>query len=103
MRILYGLMIVVMSMIMWACAGPPTPYQKDDGIGGGYSDIFLRDNFYEVKFRGNLDTDEATRKKYLFRRAAELCVEEGFRDFKVINEPPNIQTGQSKAVIECIP
>ena len=103
MRFLFWLMIILINFGIIACAGQPTPYQKDDGIGGGYSDMFLRDNFYEVKFRGNLDTDETTRKKYLFRRAAELCVEEGFRDFKVINEPPNIQTGQSKAVIECIP
>ena len=103
MTIFRWMMILVVFSSVLACACQPTPYQKDDGIGGGYSDIYLRDNFYEVKFRGNLDTDEATRKRYLLRRAGEVCAENGFRDFKIVNEPPNIQTGLSKAVIECIP
>ena len=62
-----------------------TAYQPA-GFTGGYRDAHIRDNIYYVEFGGNgmLDTTKAA--EYFHRRAKEVCVENGYSDYRITQE-----------------
>jgi len=70
------------------CGCQPTPYQR---IGttpaGGYSETRFSENEFHVKFVANNNTPSHTVRGYLYRRAAELTLEKGFKYFAVIRGP----------------
>lgn len=61
-----------------------TPYQHS-GFGGGYSEMKLAEDTYQVYFSGNGFTGKDKVKKMLLRRSAELTVANGYRYFAILN------------------
>ena len=74
-------------MVLWvmaiALAGCATPYQKN-GFRGGYSDVQLDSNTFNVEFRGNGYTRRQTVEIYLLYRCAQLTAEAGYDYFVVV-------------------
>ena len=62
-----------------------TEYQPH-GFKGGYRDAHIKDNLYFVEFTANAYTDKMTTDKFFKRRAKEVCLENGYKDFKIQGE-----------------
>jgi hypothetical protein len=75
-------LVVLLGLLLAACAGKPTPYQQTQG-GYGYSEQRIEDNRYRVSFAGNAATNRQTVEDYLLYRAAELTVQNGHDWFEV--------------------
>ena len=78
--VVLGILIVVLGFAL--TSGCATPYQPR-GFAGGYTDAHLKDNLYHVTFEGNAFIDQSTAVRYLHRRAKELCLENGYKDYTV--------------------
>jgi len=69
----------------------PTPYQSlGTTSAGGYSDKRLSENTFHVRFVANDNTSSDTVCDYLYRRAAEITIKNGFTYFTVIRGPSQI-------------
>jgi hypothetical protein len=79
------LLMMIAPAALAGCMMNPTPYQPI-AYAGGYKDTHIRDNVYYITFKGNGFTDSGTVVQYFHRRAKELCVEKGFRDYHVLAE-----------------
>ena len=64
-------------------AGCATAYQPD-GISGGYTDRRLNDNTEQISFRGDRFTSPETLHSYLFRRCADLTLQDGYDHFELV-------------------
>jgi|SRR6185503_17623887 len=73
---------IVLALSMAALAGCATEYGPANWKGG-YKDAHIRDNVYYVAFSGNAWVDSVTAAQYFERRAKEVCVENGYSDYKV--------------------
>ncbi|MCW8824918.1 MAG: hypothetical protein OQK78_00695 [Gammaproteobacteria bacterium] len=62
-----------------------TPYQPM-GFTGGYKDAHIRDNLYFVEVSTNAYTSQSTAAQYMHRRAKEVCIENGYKDYKIQGE-----------------
>ena len=84
MRRFLGFLAVCLALT--ACAAPqPTRYQEseqDDGFG--YSERWLDETTYEVRFAGNRLTERETVETYALYRAAELALERGYQSFALL-------------------
>ena len=76
-------LVVVLGLLLAACAGGPTPYQQARD-GYGYSEQQVEENRYRVSFAGNAATTRQTVEDYLLYRAAELTVQTGHDWFEVV-------------------
>lgn len=94
--------VLLFCFILISCAGKPTPYQPSDGLGEGYRNFPLGGGAYRVEFWANMDTDPDTLKGYLMRRSGELCKENGYSDFKVINVQPQLDEHNRHINIQCV-
>ncbi|HTZ18983.1 MAG TPA: hypothetical protein VMB78_11155 [Dissulfurispiraceae bacterium] len=74
--------IVVLFLWIFGCA---TPYQKK-GFSGGYEDARIRDNIYYVDLQTNAYTSQVTAAQYFHRRVKEICLENGYSDYRIFNE-----------------
>ena len=77
-------LVVMIGLLLAACASGPTPYQAAQG-GFGYSEQQIEDNRYRVSFAGNSATSRQTVEDYLLYRAAELTVQTGHDWFTVVD------------------
>jgi hypothetical protein len=77
-------LVVVLGLLLAACAGAPTPYQAAQG-GFGYSEQQIEEDRYRVSFAGNSATSRQTVEDYLLYRAAELTVQTGHDWFTVVD------------------
>ena len=77
-----SVLVVLLGLLLAACAGKPTPYQQAQG-GYGYSEQRIEENRYRVSFAGNSATSRPTVEDYLLYRAAELTVQNGHDWFEV--------------------
>ena len=68
------------SLLLVGCA---TGYHRDGGTGG-YSDVQLDDNLFQVSFRGNRYTRYEQAMDLVLLRAAEVTTAHGFRYFIVL-------------------
>lgn len=76
--------IVVLGMVLIAgCSA--TPYQPM-AFSGGYKDAHIRDNLYFVEISTNAYTSQSTAAQYMHRRAKEVCIENGYKDYKIERE-----------------
>jgi len=75
-----GLLISMTVIIVAGCSA--TPYQPM-GFTGGYKDSHIRDNLYYVEISTNAYTSQGTAAQYMHRRAQEVCVENGYKDYKI--------------------
>lgn len=76
--------ILLAGLLGLTACGPPG-YQPI-GFTGGYTDEHIRGDVYMVEFSGNDYLSWPKANKYAHRRAKELCVENGYSDYKVLND-----------------
>lgn len=72
-----------------------TPYQQlsmISPIAGGYSDVQLGEDHYQVEFVGNVLTSRERVESYLLFRAAELTIEHGANWFVVVDREMDHET-----------
>jgi hypothetical protein len=80
--------LLVLAGLTFTCGCQPTPYQKLEATpAGGYSEQRFSENEFHVKFTANNNTPSRAVCGYLYRRAAELTLENGFNYFAVIRGP----------------
>jgi hypothetical protein len=80
MRTVLVLMIVAMLTISCAQKKIPTPYEES------YKDTHIRDNIYYLQVSTNSVTEQIVAVQYFHRRAKELCLEQGYFDYRINNE-----------------
>ncbi|MDH4993050.1 hypothetical protein QEZ48_19735 [Aquamicrobium lusatiense] len=68
-------------MALGACQ---TPYQAE-GIGGGYEDIRLSDDLFEIRARGNGYSSAAHTRNIMLLRAADLALQNNFSHFAILD------------------
>ena len=84
----FRVILLLFAGLSCICGCQPTPYQRlGTTPAGGYSETRFSENEFHVKFVGNYNTPPATVHNYLYRRAAELTLEKGFKYFAVIRGP----------------
>lgn len=74
---------ILLVSLLGACGS--TPYQPM-AFKGGYLDTHIRDNLYFVEISTNAYTNSTTAVQYFHRRAKELCEENGYSDYRSVNE-----------------
>ena len=102
-----AILLLAGAVLLSACAGiqkdEATPYQPNTGLEGGYMDTHVEGSVYWVQFTGNLNTDAATVRAYFYRRAKELCVQNGYSDFELLGPPLSLTSDNSyECNIRCI-
>ena len=104
MKILRIFLLLAMVLMLCACymKQAPTPYQRVSGLEGGYWDVHVADDVYMVKFTGNLDTERNIIKAHFARRAEEVCIQNGYRDFEFFSKPPDVLENVYWSKIRCI-
>lgn len=61
-----------------------TPY-KAAGLMGGYSNMQLSEDVFQVSFRGNGYTSPESTQQNVFHRCAELTFQHGYKYFLIVN------------------
>jgi hypothetical protein len=87
--------LLIFISIMFVLAGlsgcKATPYQKlGTTPAGGYYDRPISDDTFYVRFSANRSTCPKVVRRYLYRRAAEVTLENGFVYFTVIRGPEKL-------------
>jgi len=77
-----GWLLVSVVLVISGCA---TPYQKRTARFG-YDDFRIAEDLFEVSFSGNVKTPISDVSKYVFRRASEVTLTNGFTHFIPIGE-----------------
>ena len=84
------IIMLLCSVFFCSCA---TSYKKASSITGtGYYDTILQQGMYEITFNGNADTQITTAQDYALLRAAEICIENGYQTFDIVNLKDNSKT-----------
>ena len=84
---------VVMSLCMVLLASCATTYMRANSPNGeGYYDTLLQQDMYEINFNGNDGTDPTTAQDFALLRAAEVCIENGYKTFDIIKSEDKSQT-----------
>lgn len=77
-------------LLVTSCA---TTYERAKSpTGTGYYDTLLQQGMYEVTFNGNSDTSPTTAQDFALLRAAETCLENGYKTFDIVNFNNNTKT-----------
>ncbi len=66
-------------------AGCATHYQKQNFFGNGFSETQTSPDSFMVSFQGNAYSKSDKMMHYAIRRASELCLESGYKYFKILN------------------
>jgi len=93
-------MKTILFIIFLFSVGCATKYQPD-GFSGGYYDRKVGPNKWLVGFNGNGYTARSTVQDYAFKRAEELCHEQGFREWE-LSSTSDVQQPSAKPAIEII-
>jgi len=76
--------IFLISVMTASCA---TSYGRSSPLlPYGYSDTHIKDNLYYVEFKANMNSGSALAAQYFHRRAKEVCLENGYKDYRVKDE-----------------
>lgn len=81
--------LILVSCLICSCA---TAYKRGSkSTSNGYFETQLQNNIYEISFNGNEFTDIKTAQDYALLRAAEVCLENGFKTFVIVNSSNNTE------------
>lgn len=83
--------ILILSLSCLFAIGCATAYQPK-GLTGGYSHFNISPDTFSIRFSGNAYTSRETVKKYLFYRASELTLENGYTYFIITDGEDTTQT-----------
>jgi hypothetical protein len=90
---------VVSSIFVCGCACEPTPYQRAATHSGkGYSERRVSEDTFYVQYVATTATPHQVLSGYLYRRAAELTLQYGFRYFVVLRAPRRRTSLDARAV-----
>ncbi len=85
--------IAVLLLVAFLCGACATPYKPaSKPSANGYYDTLLQEGVYDISFNANEETGLKRVKDYTLLRAAEVCLENGFSTFSIINLENNSQT-----------
>lgn len=88
MRKLFLMIVCIFMMFtLNACSTKYKPYGR---FTGGYSEMQMSDNIYQVYFSGNGYTSRSTVETYLLRRCAELTMEKNYEYFIIKSSSSNV-------------
>lgn len=88
MKTKFLLLLLAVPLIVTGCA---TPYQSN-GFAGGYSETQLAPDVFRIHFRGNGYTSGERAQDFAMLRAADLCVQNGFDCFALLDERDSTST-----------
>jgi hypothetical protein len=93
MNIFKLIVMFLCTILITSCA---TAYkQAKSPTSTGYYDTLLQQGMYEITFNGNADTSTTTAQDYTLLRAAEVCIENGYKTFDIVNLNDNSKTETS--------
>jgi hypothetical protein len=75
---------ILFCLALVALAACQTPYQPE-GLGGGYEDVRLSDDTFEIRARGNGYSTEGHTRDIILLRAAQLARQNGFTHFQILD------------------
>jgi hypothetical protein len=80
-------------------AGCATHYHEQNWFGNGFSEMQTTPDSFIVNFQGNGCSKSEKIMQYAIRRAAELCLENGYNYFKIANTlDTSIYTGTNGSI-----
>ena len=93
MNIFKFVVLLLCGILITSCA--TTYKQAKTPTSAGYYDTLLQQGMYEITFNGNADTSTTTAQDYTLLRAAEVCIENGYKTFDIVNLNDNSKTETS--------
>lgn len=91
---------LVLLVLLITCTGCATGYKRE-GYGGGYYDQKVGASKYIVGFHGNGYTRQSTVREYVFRRAEEVCQENGYKSFELVSKQDSNSTERAPGQVNC--
>lgn len=86
-KVVYSLGMVFRSLLPFA-----TPYVRAGYFWGGYSDLQVAPDAFQVRFHGNGRTHKSRSQDFALLRASEVCLENNFNYFIVADEASDVAT-----------
>ena len=87
----FSIFVLIPAFLICILGCRATPYQKLGTTStGGYSDKRISDNIFYIRFIANSNTPARVVCRYLYRRAAEVTLENGFLYFTVMRGPDQL-------------
>ena len=77
-------LILTAAAVLWACATPYKQARKE--TSNGYFDTKMQEGMYQVLFNGNDNTSARKANDYALLRAAEVCLENGYKSFEILRK-----------------
>lgn len=71
--------------ILALLSGCATHYHSQNMFGNGFSETQTSPDSFIVNFHGNKHSKSSQMMQYAVRRAAELCLQSGYKYFKIVN------------------
>ena len=84
--------ILALAVTLLLLAGCATPYQSG-GFLGGYKEIQLDENVFQVSFEGNAFVSAGRVENYTLLRSAEVAMENGYDYFVIVDQDAYETTG----------
>lgn len=84
--------VIMLFCIVLVSSCATTYKQAKSPTGTGYYDTLLQQDMYEITFNGNSDTSVTTAQDYALLRAADTCLENGYKTFDIVNLNNNSKT-----------
>ncbi|MBU0534507.1 MAG: hypothetical protein KJ887_06925 [Candidatus Omnitrophica bacterium] len=82
---------MILSFMLIFIMGCATVY-KPSGLTGGYEDLKLQDDIYQVSFRGNSYISSEKVRNYSLLRASEIAIENGYKYFIILENQDYVKT-----------
>jgi len=86
LKMIVGISLTALAVLSFTGCASGLKYKKyGDGIPTqvGYSDFQIKDNQWRVTYTGPRDSNPELAMKFMYKRAKELCLEKGYKDFEV--------------------
>lgn len=84
--------VMVLGLLVGACA---TGYQRN-GLTGGFDEVQLDTNVYQVNFKGNGYTTAERAADLCLLRSAELTLERGYKYFAIVDRQERVAQSSFK-------
>lgn len=91
---------ILLFMLGFLLAGCATGYHPL-GMTGGYYDEKVGTSRYLVGFNGNAFTSDYAAQRYAFRHAKEICEENGYYEFELVQKQNSTSVTRMPSQINC--
>ena len=86
-------LLAVFCVVSFICGCAATPYRAAaKPTSNGYYDTLLQPGVYDITFNANSGTSIKKAKDFALLRGAEVCLENGYKTFFVVNMEDNSKT-----------